>query len=129
MTTLQWADDAIAEVGSADQLRALVATVLSTQKEPAPFLIELVLDSGDVAHLGIGEQRTVVSVQRSGHMPPFPISKASDGQPADEVISFDYAGSDTEFLYRNTVPFEDGVEAFIYFFASGGGLWPGIQWE
>jgi Immunity protein Imm1 len=112
---LVWGSDREAEIGTVDELDAIVDR-LHSEAESQPFVVELVAENGATLSVGLGRPVTVVNYLAESGDPPY---LQSLGEDATDELVFDYRGDWSEYPPESAVPVEVGRQALREFFATG----------
>jgi hypothetical protein len=123
--TIQWGQDDVAVVDSADAFDELLAR-LEAEAHHHPIMIDVIASDGRTLVLGLGRNKAVLSLAGpDGSLPYF----ASVGdEDAEGDISFDYHGEATDFQLRHAVPIRVARTAATQFLSEPG-LPNALRWE
>jgi immunity protein Imm1 of predicted polymorphic toxin system len=123
--TIQWGQNNVAVVDSADAFNDLI-TRLEAEAQLRPIMIDVIAGDGRSLALGIGRDKTVLSLVGAKGSPPYYASVGDENAQGD--ISFDYGGQGTDFRLRHAVPISAARTAAVQFL-SGSGLPDAVRWE
>jgi hypothetical protein len=99
--TVQWGRDDSAVLDSADAFDDLL-TRLEAEAYRHPIMIVVIASDGRSLALGLGRNKSVLSLIGPDGSPPYFASVGDED--AEGGISFDYCGQETDFRRCNAVP-------------------------
>ncbi len=105
-----------AEVGSADELEALLRRLAGECKRPVLATVRRV--NGDMLSIGLGRPFGVLTYAGAGDEPPYLTSVG--GTPPAERVRFDYHGEPSEFGRHNALGLDQAFDVVRAFIQSGG---------
>jgi len=123
--TIQWGRGDIAVVDSADAFAELL-TRLEADAHRCPIMIDVISGDGRSLALGLGRNKTVLSLTGPDGSPPY-FASAGDENVEGE-ISFEYHGEATFFPLRHAVPISSARTAAAQFLSEPG-LPHAVRWE
>lgn len=122
---VQWGQNNVAVVDSADAFNDLV-TGLEAGARYHPFMIDIIAADGRSLALGVGRDKTVLSLAGAKGSPQYYASVGDEN--AEGEILFDYFGQRTDFRLRHAVPISAARTAAVQFL-SGSGLPDAVRWR
>lgn len=123
--TIKWGRQGdLAVVDSAEAFNHLV-TRIEAEARRHPFMIDIVAGDGRGLALGIGRDKTVLSLVGVMGSPPYYASVGDEN--AEGTISFDYGGQRTDFRLRHAVPVLAARTAAVQFLSESG-LPDAVRW-
>jgi Immunity protein Imm1 len=123
--TIQWGQDDVAAVDSADAFDDLLAR-LEARARHQPIMIDVIASDGRSLVLGLGRSKTVLSLAGPDGSPPYFVSVGDEDAEGD--ISFEYHGETTDFRLRYAVPIQVARAAAAQFLSERG-LPDAVRWE
>lgn len=123
--TIKWGQG-VAIVESSDAFNDLITSLEAQAMRSRPIMIDVIADDGRSLALGLGRDKSVLSLAGSKGLPPYYASVGDEN--ADGNISFDYYGEGTEFRLRNAVPISAARRSAVQFLSEPG-LPNAVRWE
>jgi len=117
-----YADNGAIHVDTIEQLDALLNRCHLEAQKTEPFLVEIMLSTGDALTIGLGRDLSLLSYVSSSGEPPYFVS-VGDSVPDDDVVLGDddvvvfyFCGTYTELPCFTLIPMELAREGARYFF-------------
>lgn len=123
--TIQWGQNEVAVVDSPAALNDLI-TRLESEVNRRPIMIDVIAADGRSLALGLGREKSVLSLAGPEGSPPYYASVGDESVKGD--ITFEYYGQMTHFQLRHAVPISAARIASVQFLSESG-LPNAVRWE